>query len=189
MTQSPDYWIVERGQTVPPGQTVDVSVGMTSPVESGSYQSYWGLRREGGIFLPVQGGANGNSFYLKIKVNNSTAAGRITAQAIAIVPEQGSGPACTASSTYFVDATLTADGPATASYEIGSTAGQIPAGFFETSYGSEPSPYITGTLVFEQAGTKRINLHFVGPYPLPDDITVNLRVNGGEWQNTRLACQ
>jgi hypothetical protein len=47
---------------------------------------------------------------------------------------------------------------------------------------------VTGTLTFEQARTKTINLHFIGPYPLPDEITVNLRVNGGEWHNTRLSC-
>jgi hypothetical protein len=88
MTQSPDYWIVERGQTVAPGQTVDISVGMTSPVESGYYQSFWGLRKEDGSFMPIQGGANGNSFYLKIKVNNAATVGKITAQAIDIVPEQ-----------------------------------------------------------------------------------------------------
>jgi hypothetical protein len=34
LTQQPGYWIVQPGQTVAPGQTVDVSVGMTSPVEN-----------------------------------------------------------------------------------------------------------------------------------------------------------
>jgi len=29
----------------------------------------------------------------------------------------------------------------------------------------------------------------IGPYPYPDDITINLRVNGGEWHNTKLSCQ
>jgi hypothetical protein len=46
MTQSPGYWIVQQGQTVAPGESVDISVGMTSPVENGSYQSYWGLKKE-----------------------------------------------------------------------------------------------------------------------------------------------
>jgi hypothetical protein len=39
-----------------------------------------------------------------------------------------------------------------------------------------------------QAGTKTINLRFVGPYPYSGDITINLRVNGGEWHNTKLRC-
>jgi hypothetical protein len=56
--------------------------------------------------------------------------GNITDASIDIELEQGSGTACTTNSTYFVHASITADGPATASYEIGSTAGQIPAGKF-----------------------------------------------------------
>ena len=188
MSQQPGYWIAQQGQTVAPGQTLDVSVGMTSPVDNGNYISYWGLKKVDGGFMPIQGGANGNSFYVKIKVNNGNATGNITAQSISIELEQGSGTVCTANSTYFVHANITADGPTTASYEIGSTAGQIPAGYFQDA-NNNLSPYITGTVVFDQAGTKTINYRFVGPYPYPSDITVNLRVNGGEWYNTKLSCQ
>lgn len=188
MSQQPGYWIVTQGQTVVPGQTVDVSVGMTSPVENGNYQSYWGLKKENGALMPIQGGANGNSFYVKIKVNNGVADGNITAASIAIEPEEGSGIACTADSTYFVHAAISADGPVTADYEINSTAGQIAAGYFQPSPMGPVSPVVKGTLIFEQADTKTIDLRFVGPYPYPDDITVNLRVNGGEWHNSKLAC-
>ena len=189
MTQQPGYWIVQEGQTVAPGQTVDISVGMTSPVENGGYASYWGLKKENGQLIPIQGGANGNSFYVKIKVNNSsTTTGNITAASIDIEPEQGSGSACSADVTYFVHASIAADGPTTASYEINSTAGQIAAGYFQSSPMGPVSPVVTGTLVFDQAGTKTIDLRFVGPYPYPSDITVNLRVNGGEWHNTKLSC-
>jgi hypothetical protein len=190
MTQQPGYWIVQQGQTVAPGQTVDISVGMTSPVENGNYASYWGLKKEDGQHMPIQGGANGNSFYVKIKVNDgSTAVGKVTATSIEIELEQGSGSVCTATSTYLVHAYITADGPTTASYEIGSTAGQIPAGNFQDMNNNGASPYVIGSLVFDQAGTKTVNLRFVGPYPYPSDITVNLRVNGGEWHNTKLSCQ
>jgi len=189
MTQQPGYWIVQQGQTVAPGQTVNISIGMTSPVGNGNYASYWGLKKENGQLMPIQGGANGNSFYVKIKVNDgSVAIGKITAASIAIELEQGSGAVCTANSTYFVHARITADGPMTAAYEIGSTAGQIPAGNFQDANNSL-SPYVTGSVAFDQAGTKTINLRFVGPYPYPGDITVNLRVNGGEWHNTKLSCQ
>ena len=187
MTQSPGYWIVPQGQTVEPGQTVDISVGMTSPVENGNYRSYWGLKNADGQVMPIEGGANGNSFYVKLKVDNGEVpSGEVTATAIDIVPEQGSGIACSAGSTYFVHAYITTDGPTTASYEIGSTAGQIPAGYFEDNYGLSSS--VSGIVVLDQADTKTINLRFVGPYPHPDDITVNLRVNGGEWLNTKLYC-
>jgi hypothetical protein len=187
MTQQPGYWIVQQGQTVAPGQTVDISVGMTSPVDNGSYKSYWGLKNADGQVMPIEGGANGNSFYVKLKVDNGEVpSGEVTATSIDIVPEQGSGEACTAGSTYFVHAYISTDGPTTASYEIGSTAGQIPAGYFEDN--GELSYSVTGTLVFDHAGTKTINLRLVGPYPHPDDITVNLRVNGGEWHNAKLSC-
>ena len=138
--------------------------------------------------MPIQGGANGNSFYVKIKVNTGIAAGKITASSVAIELEQGSGSVCAANSTYFVHVSITADGQTTATYEIGSTAGQIPAGYFQDA-NNYLSPYITDTVVFDQAGTKTINYRFVGPYPYPDDITVNLRVNGGAWINAKLPCQ
>ena len=189
MTQSPGYWIVPRGQTVAPGQTVDISVGMTSPPEKGSYQSYWGLKKENGSFLPIRGGANGNSFYVKIKVANDTAGGNITGASIAIEREEGSGTVCTADATYFVYVSIAADGPATADYEINSTAGQVAAGYFQTSPTEPVSPVVTDSLAFDQAATKRFALRFVGPYPYPDDITVNLRVNGGEWHIAKLSCQ
>lgn len=186
MTQQPGYWLVPQGQTVVPGQTVNISIGMTSPVENGNYKSYWGLKNKDGQIMPIEGGADGDSFYVDINVNDGSATGKVTATAIDIVPEQGSGEACTANSTYFVHAYITTDGPTTASYEIGSTAGQISAGYFEDN--GKKSPYVTGKLVFDRADTKTINLRFVGPYPYPDDITVNLRVNGGEWINTKLFC-
>ncbi len=187
MTQQPGYWLVPPGNTVEPGQTVDIHVGMTSPPMKGNYQSYWGLKNKDGEIMPIEGGADGNSFYVEVKVNDgSVDTGAVTATAIDIVPEQGSGEACSADSTYFVHAYITTDGPATASYEIGSTAGQIPAGYFEDN--GELSYYVTGTLAFDQPGTKQINFRFVGPYPHPDDITVNLRVNNGEWINTKLFC-
>jgi len=189
MSQQPGYWLVPQGQTVAPGQTVDVSVGMSSPTENGNYQSYWGLKKEHGQFMPVQGGANGNSFYVKIKVNNGITNGNITAASINIEREEGSGAVCTADATYFVHAYITADGPITVSYEINSTAGQIAAGYFQSSPTGPVFPVVTGTLVFDQADTKSMDWRFVGPYPYPDDITVNLWVNGEKWQSTKLACQ
>ncbi len=188
MTQQPGYFIVQKGQTVAPGQTVNISVGMTSPVENGNYRSYWGLEDGNGQLMPIQGGTNGNSFYAKIKVYNGAAAGKVTAAYIDIKPEQGSGQVCAPNSTYFVHASITADGPATASYEISSSAGQIAAGNFEDLNNNSLTPTVDGNVVFDQAGTKSIDLRFVGPYPYPDNITVVLRVNGGEFYNSKLSC-
>jgi hypothetical protein len=190
MTQSPGYWIVQPGQTVAPGESVNISVGMSAPVQDGNYVSYWGLKKENAEFMPVQGGANGDSFYVKIRVPDTRPqGGNITAAAIDIELEQGSGTACTADATYLVHAHITADGSTSASYEIESSAGQIPAGNFTTGYTTPVYPVDYGNVVFDGAGTKTINLRFVGPYPYPDDITVMIRVDDGEWHNARLSCQ
>ncbi len=190
MTQQPAYWFLRDDQTVAPGHTVDVSVGMTSPVQSGKYGSLWGLRNETGELMPIQGGAHGNSFYVKIVVNGAGegAAGRITASSIDIQLEQGSGAACSADATYFVHAYITADGPTSASYEIDSSAGQIPAGNFQVGSSTALDPVEYGSVTFDQAGTQTVNLRFVGPYPYPDDITVMVRVNDGDWQSAKLSC-
>jgi hypothetical protein len=187
MTQQPGYFLVPLQNTVEPGQSVDIHVGMTSPPAKGNYKSYWGLKNNDGEIIPIDGGADGNSFYAEIKVNNgSVDTGAVTAKSIDIVPEQGSGDACTAGSTYFVHAYISTDGPATVSYEIGSSAGQISAGYFEDDRGQYS--YVTGELSFDKADNKQINLRFVGPYPHPDDITVMLRVSGGDWINAKLYC-
>jgi hypothetical protein len=188
MSQQPGYWIVPQGQTIPPGQTVDISVGMTSPVDNGNYVSYWGLKKGDGPFMPIAGGANGKSFYVKIKVNNGRLDGNVTAASITIEPEQGSGPACTADSTYFVHVSITTNGTASVAYEIDSTAGQTTAGFFQPSPRGPVSPSVTGTLNFDQADTKTIDLRFVGPYPYPDNITVLLWVNHSDWYQGKLSC-
>ena len=183
--------------TVPPGDVGDISINMVAPQQPGTYRSGWMLMVAEGPLLGV--GRDGQTpLYVQIVVSgvvtpppkaNNGAAGKITDQSIGIELEQGSGAACTATSTYFVHAAITADGPTTASYEIGSTAGQIPAGNFQNPDNNGLSPFITGAVVFDRAGTKTIHLRFVGPYPYPNDITVNLRVNGGAWINTKLSCQ
>ncbi len=116
-------------------------------------------------------------------------AGSITSASIAIELEQGSGSVCTANATYLVHAYITADGPTTASYEIESSAGQISAGNFTKGYATPIYPVDYGNVVFDDAGTKTISLRFVGPYPYPDNITVIIRVNGGDSHNTKLSCQ
>jgi hypothetical protein len=188
MSQQPGYWIVKQGQSIAPGQTVDISVGMTSPVDNGNYVSYWGLKKVDGPFMPIAGGTNGNSFYIKIKVNNGWVDGNVTAASIAIQPEQGSGPVCTANSTYFVHTSVTTDGAASVAYEIDSSAGQTAAGFFQSSPTGPVSPSVKGTFVFDQADTKTIDLRFVGPYPYPDNITVLLWVNHSHWYQAKLSC-
>ena len=187
MTQQPGYYFLKQDQTVLPGQTVEISVGMTSPVENGSYRSYWGLKDKNGQPISIQGGADGNSFYVDIRVDDGSGdLGQVTATNVDIEPEQGSGEACTSKSTYFVHASITTNGAMSVSYEIGSSAGQISAGYFQDANGQYS--YATGTLIFDKADTKDINLRFVGPYPYPEDITIFLRVSGEEWSKVKLEC-
>ena len=186
MTQQPGYWIVPQGQTVAPGQSVDISVGMTSFPKNGTYRSDWGLKNADGQVIPLEGGTDNNSFYVEIKVSDGTETGKVTDYSISISQEQGSGEVCTPDTTYFVHAYITTDGPASVPYEIGSSAGQISAGYFEDENGKYP--YVTGELSFDKAGTQQVDLRFVGSYPYPDNITVMLRVAGGEWLSTKLYC-
>ncbi len=190
MSQQPGYWIIEPGQSIAPGQSINISVGMTAPMAEGNYQSFWGLREENGALMPIQGGASGNAFFVKIRVRDGQyiPTGNITDANISIQLEQGSGDACTPNSTYFVTAVIIADGPTEAEYEIGSTAGQIVAGYFQNVDSGVLLPYVTGRLVFDRADTRRVVLRFVGPYPYPDDITALLRVNNGAWHSAKVAC-
>ena len=191
--------IVPAGQSVEPGQTVDVSVGMTAPMEVGYYTSYWGLKGRDAQWMPISHGADGNSFFVKIRVSDSGVSGlpgaRIVEQHIDIELEQGSGEACTPEATYLVHAYIRADGPLSALYEIDSTAGQIAAGSFIDPGSGAKVTTVEGTVKFDAAlfaadgaPIVPIKLRFVGPYPYPRDITVNFWVDGGQWVSTKVAC-
>ncbi|MGE5072587.1 MAG: NBR1-Ig-like domain-containing protein [Anaerolineae bacterium] len=198
MTQQPGYFIVPAGQSVQPGESVDVSVGMTAPMEVGYYTSYWGLKGRAGQFMPIARGAAGNSFFVKIRVSDSGSSGlpgaRIVDQQIDIELEQGSGEACTPEATYLVHAYVKADGPLSALYEIDSTAGQISAGYFIDDSGAKQTT-VEGTVKFDSAlfaadgaPIVPIVLRFVGPYPYPRDIQVNFWVDGGQWVSAKVDC-
>jgi hypothetical protein len=55
MTQSPGYPVVQVGQTVAPGQSVTVDVGMTAPGKMGDYQASWRLQNNQGETLMTFG--------------------------------------------------------------------------------------------------------------------------------------
>jgi hypothetical protein len=198
LTRYSAYKIVGAGQTVEPGQTVDISVGMTAPAQNGVYTSYWGLKGRYGEIMPIQGGARGNSFFVKIKVDDGTAQmGKIVDQSIQIDLEQGSGNSCTPGATYLVHALVTADGPLSARYQVSSTtSGQAPAGFFVGASETDLLSVVNGIVdfdpvLFTQGGTRTITvpLRFVGPYPHPDDITVTLMVAGGTTSSATVYCK
>ncbi len=197
MSQQPAYYILPSGQRVQPGHTVDISIGMSAPMETGYYTSYWGLKGRNGAFMPISGGHNGNSFFVKIRVNNDVifGSGKIIDQSIDIVPEQGSGESCTPGATYLVRAHVTTDGPLSALYEVDSTAGQIAAGSFVDPDTGALKTTMEGTInidasLFAADGTQTVTLpfRFVGPYPDPDNIQVNFWVDGGSWVHAKPPC-
>lgn len=55
--------------SVPPGQTVDISITMTAPSATGTYQGNWKLRNAAGLVFGTGGSGSGN-FYVQIKVQN-----------------------------------------------------------------------------------------------------------------------
>lgn len=184
MTQSPWYMLVPAGSTVPPGATVDVSVGMTSPATAGEYSADWRIQNSSGAKL-VQ-------FYLALKVQDQStgaAAGGITNVVTQIVPEQGSGNPCNPDSTYFVTVNVTSNGAATAGYRIDLTdaSGQVANGAF--SFVDFVSPEAQGSLTFNGAGTQNILLRVVGPYAYPSQMTVRVMINGQAWSPATAGCQ
>lgn len=117
--------------------------------------------------------------------------GKVTDYSIKIEQEQGSGDACGANATYFVTATITADGVVAASYEVSSASsgGQIPTGGnFQDLTNNGLSQSVSAGLTFEKAETKTLTWRLTGPYSYPNDITVKLRVDGGEFKSATVDC-
>jgi Ig-like domain from next to BRCA1 gene len=117
--------------------------------------------------------------------------GKVTDYSIKIEQEQGSGDACGADATYFVTATITADGIVAASYEVSSysAGGQIPTGGnFQDLTNNGLSESVSAGLTFEKAETKTLTWRLTGPYSYPNDINVRLRVNDGEVKSATVDC-
>lgn len=56
---------------VPPGESVEISVDMTSPTTAGIHTSYWKLSNAGGAYFTTRPAANG-TIYAQIKVTSGT---------------------------------------------------------------------------------------------------------------------
>ena len=56
--------------SVAPGQTVDITVPLTSPTTAGTYRGYWKLKSSGGIPFGI-GSAGTKSFWVEIKVTGT----------------------------------------------------------------------------------------------------------------------
>lgn len=92
--------VVFLNGSVAPGQQVDISVPMTAPEDTGTFQSNWKLRNAAGVMFGI--GDEGDSvFWARIKVVTATATPTATPTATATVP------AITATATPSVFATNT----------------------------------------------------------------------------------
>ncbi|HCB01388.1 MAG TPA: hypothetical protein DEP19_03305 [Anaerolineae bacterium] len=56
--------------TVAPGQTVDITIQLTSPTTAGTYRGYWKLRNNTGVPFGI-GSAGTKSFWVEIKVSGT----------------------------------------------------------------------------------------------------------------------
>jgi hypothetical protein len=61
--------------TVNPGQEVDLSANLKAPASNGTYRGYWRIRNASGVLIPVQGGYQGKSFFVEIKVGGGGSSG------------------------------------------------------------------------------------------------------------------
>jgi len=64
--------VVNLPGNVAPGATVDLSVNMTAPTQTGAYRGYWMLRNASSVLFGIGAGAN-RSFWVDIKVSVSYA--------------------------------------------------------------------------------------------------------------------
>lgn len=79
--------------TVNPGQTVDITVDMTSPANAGSYRGYWKFKSNSGGVFGIGSTAN-KSFWVEIKVTSSSSGGAgydFTSNAASATWSSGSG--------------------------------------------------------------------------------------------------
>jgi hypothetical protein len=61
------------GASVTPGQTIDISVIMRAPAQTGSYRGYWKMRNASGVLFGI--GSTGDGFYVDIKAVPATITG------------------------------------------------------------------------------------------------------------------
>ncbi len=150
---------VSLPKNVAPGETVDVSVELTAPSETGTHTSYWKLSNDRGQLFGIGGDASG-AFYVQIKVGGdgggedgtpeatSTPGGSgdlLSGLSVSLDGEDFSG-ACPFELT--VTASFTLNKPATVTYRL--EAGSDDPGFEFNLPGPQTSAFAAGTqtLVF-----------------------------------------
>lgn len=140
---------VAIGQTVLPGNSIDVSVKMKTPATTKTYQGKWMLQTDTGITFGLGANADG-AFWVKIKVDQNLA---VTAATVSVAPNGYSG-ACP--SALAITASVTAN-----------TSGKITY-YFITSLGNSSSMELT----FDAAGAKTTPV-FTLPVLITGPVTIS----------------
>ena len=87
--------------TVAPGQTVDITIQLTSPTTAGTYRGYWKLKNNTGVPFGI-GSAGTKSFWVEIKVSGTgTVPGTATKTATAGTPSTPVTPATPGAGTSY----------------------------------------------------------------------------------------
>jgi hypothetical protein len=124
-----------------PGDTVDVSLQLTAPMEDGNYQSYWKLQTPGGSSFGV---GYDTAFWADIVVSSSEKVDYgVTAVTYSVERNPLSG--CPTNVFYTISATITVNGPVSVTY-----------GWRKSDGGTEPKQ----TLKFSEAGSKTVSFQW-----------------------------
>jgi len=131
-------------EEVSPGEVVDITLYMKAPTTNGNFSSYWKLQSEWGGQFGV--GQYDQPFYVQVNVNDvSNPDYGVTNVTYNVVRDPAAG--CTTNVWYYVNATITTNGPAVVKYQWLQSDGN------NTS--ADPGPNYT--LKFTEAGSKTVS--------------------------------
>ena len=160
--------------TVLPGGSVDISIGLQAPASAGTYRGYWGITNSAGQRMPVSGGSNGKSFYVEIKVGNgsSTDDGKFAVTSVGFSVDRN-GTSC----QYTVTAVITTN-----------QAGDVNYTWMRSNNTGTTTTSMTGVLSFAKADSQGITFSwaFTG-----DNQWVDLYIdkpNHQQFGRAQLAC-
>ena len=180
---------------VTPGQFTNISLWPTAPTKPGTYTSYWELLDGKGNVVPMVGGAN-NALSVNIVVKGAGSSSSnfdITDLSGSIVQSPGGDPKdlCTANAVYLATIKFTANGAGNLDYvlSLSDGSGQIPNGNFKAS----GTPEVNPNLPFTAAGPAQISVTIVGPYSVPDQVTLRIKTKTDQgmkaWPALSVACK
>jgi len=107
----PEYQLPEE---VGPGEEVDITLYMKAPTANGNFSSYWKLQSEWGGQFGV--GQYDHPFYVQVNVNDESKPDYgVTNVTYNVVRDPAAG--CTTNVWYYVNATITTNGPAVVHYQ------------------------------------------------------------------------